>query len=675
MMSDFQSAVEYYLGKARSAANRGSATDLEEQLEHVESLLDHYSERSSPENISEPPREPSLVGEFTNFYRTVYDSSTTSPNPECVVLIHRYTWRGVFTGWNTNHGSVFSDLLSVAIDQYLHQCESEDVNEAIIEKGESNLRSIFQSTIGGVHEASTLTELRDIEFQFDELFSQTRRIVRETPKSGIVQASETILDLLSGLLLRPAQFETDIIDYRMQIRSEISQTESTESSDLDELRDNMALAARKHRLVRRFKQAIETLQFVGSAWITHLHLEGIVEDERYEEFAENIVYNNYSDSSNVAQQFLRLTENEGYWEMWDLRRRMDDSPGRVVSSGSATWGWLLDFYLLQMVRVLVETGDIESDLLEDNPIPEKDILRVRTSNVLERIDNLREEGTFRDLLSPPYDDNEIEAAIGHLHEAHERREEEAEESWKETIRDAEIPEPRKTRLRENLSTEILSNFKLRKIFDSVGWIGTVDEAPAEVEIESYVLGRPSYPKRVFVDDPYVAQNLNTSRISSQIASNATQCWIDAFDSTELSLPERTGIAEFLVDQVGTSDVMCFIVDIGDERRNIFDSEDFSYRSEEAEGELSDVATAGYLAGVPVITTGLDDAKAVVIDETAKTVYDRTGEGPLSIEVILGTEWQDRHPNAFSEDGDPELVVVVEVKYSFGTSGSGITVIR
>jgi len=328
-----------------------------------------------------------------------------------------------------------------------------------------------------------------------------------------------------------------------------------------------------------------------------------------------------------------------------------------------------------MVRVLVETGDIESDLLEDNPIPEKDILRVRTSNVLERIDKLREEGMFRDLLSPPYDDNEIEAAIGHLHEAHERREEEAEESWKETIRDAEIPEPRKTRLRENLSTEILSNFKLRKIFESVGWIGTADEAPAEVEIESYVLGRPSYPKRVFVDDPYVAQNLNTSRISSQIASNATQCWIDAFDSTELSLPERTGIAEFLVDQVGTSDVMCFIVDIGDERRNIFDSEDFSYRSEEAERELSDVATAGHLAGVPVITTGLDDAKAVVIDETSKTVYDRTGEGPLSIEVILGTEWQDRHPNAFSEGGDPELVVVVEVEYSFGTSGSGITVIR
>lgn len=674
-MSDFQSAVEYYLGKARSATNRGSVTDLEDQLEHVESVLEHYCEKSSPENISKQPRESSLVGEFTNFYRTIYDSSTTSPNPECAVLIHEFTWGGVYTGWSENHGDAFDNLLSVAIDQYLHQRESEEVNEAIIEKGESNLRALFQSTISGVDKANTLVELRDSEFQFNELFSQARRIVRETPKRGIVQASKTILDLLSGLLLRPAQFESDVLNYRMQIHSEASDTESMEPSGWNELQDNMALAARKHRLVSRYKREIETLQFVGSAWITHLHLEGVVNNERYEEFAESVIYNNYSNSSNVAEQFLQLMENEGYWETWEMHRRMDDSSGGMVSSGSASRGWLLNFYLLQMVRVIVEMGDIKSNLLDDNPIPQKDILRMRTSDVLERIDDLSQKGTFRDLLSPPYDDDKIETAIRQLYAAHERREEEAEESWKETIRNAEIPESRKISLRKSMSTEILSNFKLRKIFDSVGWIGTVDERPAEVEINSHVLGRPYYPKRVFVDDPYVAQNLNTSRISSKIASNATRRWIESFDSTDLSLPDGIDIAEFLVNQVGTSEVMCFIVDIGDDRRNIVDSDNFSYRSEEAEVELSNVATAGYLDGIPVITTNLDHAKAVVIDETKKAVYDRTGEGPLSIEVISGVEWENRHPDAVSEDDDPELFVVVEVKYSFGTSGSGITVIR
>ena len=672
MMSDFQNAVEYYLEKSKSAANRGSAKDLEEQLDHVESLLEHYSEKTSPENISDFPQDTSLIGEFTNFYRSVHDSCTTSPNPECIVLVHRHAWRGVFTGWNSNHKNVFSDLLSVAIDQYLHQTLSDRVNESVLEKTESNLRSIFQSTIGALDDAETPTDLQNIEFQFDELFTQVRRIVRDPPKNGIIEPSETILDLLSSLLLRPEGFEADLVNYNIDIRSRASQDDSTETS-LNELRDKMALSARKHRLALQFSQRIEVLRFVGSAWITHLHLEGIVSDERYDEFAENVIHEDYSNPSNIAELFLQLTGSEGYWEMWDLHRRMDDSPGQIVSSGSATWGWALEFYLLQMVRVLLETGDIESDLLDENPIPVEDILRVRTSRILEKIEQLRGKDIFQEFLSPPFSNEDIEMAVDHLYEAHEQRETEAEANWEETLRDTEIPESRKTQFRESLSTETLSSFELRKVFDSLGWIGRQDEAPDGVVIESYVLGRPSYPKRVFVDDPYVSQHLNTSQISSQIATNATQSWVDAFVSTELPLPNQSNIAEFLVEQVDTSNALCYIVDIGDERRDIVDSEHFSYRSEQGEEPLSDVAKTGYLAGTPVITTRLGEAKAIVIDESTKTVYDRLDGGPLSIEVISGEEWQQRHP--VSEDSDIELDVIVEVEYSFGVSGGGITVVQ
>lgn len=674
MMSDFQNAVEYYLEKAKSAANRGSATDLEEQLDHVESLLEHYSEKTSPDNISELPKGTSLVGEFTNFYRSVYDSCTTSPNPECLILVHRHAWRGVFTGWNRNQGKVFSDLLSVAIDQYLYQILSDRVNETVLEKTETNLRSIFQSTIGALDDANSPIDIQNIEFQFDELFTQARRIVREPPKNGIIEPSETILDLLSNLLLRPEGFEADVVDYRIEIRSRASQEDSTEAS-LNELRDKMALSARKHRLALQFRQWIEVLRFVGSAWITHLHLEGIVSDRRYDEFAENAIHEDYSDPSNIAELFLQLTGTEGYWEMWDLHRRMDESPGQIVSSGSATWGWVLEFYLLQMVRVLVETGDIESDLLDENPIPIEDILRVRTSRISEKIDQLRGEDIFQEFLSPPFSDEDIEMAVDQLYEAHEQRETEAEANWVETLRDTEIPESRKTQFRQGMSTEILSSFELRKVFDSLGWVGRQDEAPDGVEIESYVLGRPSYPKRVFVDDPYVSQHLNTSQITSQIATNATQSWVDAFDSTELSLADQSNIAKYLVEQVDTSDALCYIVDIGDERRDIVDSEEFSYRTEQGDELFSDIAVTGYLAGTPVITTRLGDAKALVIDESTKTVYDRLDGGPLSIDVISGEEWQQRHPETVPEDSDIELDVIVEVEYSFGVSGGGITVIQ
>jgi hypothetical protein len=673
-MSDFQDAVEYYLEKAKSAANRGSETGLEEQLDHVESLLEHYSEKTSPENISDFPQDTSLVGEFTNFYRTVHDSCTTSPNPDCIVLVHRYAWRGVFTGWNSNHRTVFSDLLSVAIDQYLHQTLSDRMNETVSEKTESNLRSIFQSTIGALDDAETPTDLQNIEFQFDELFTQARRIVRDLPKNGIIEPSETILDLLSDLLLRPEGFEADLVNYSIDIRSRASQDDSTEAS-LNELRDKMALSARKHRLVLQFSQRIEVLRFVGSAWITHLHLEGIVSDERYNEFAENVIHEDYSNPSNIAELFLQLTGSEGYWEMWDFHRRMDDSPGQFVSSGSATWGWALEFYLLQMVRVLVETGDIESDLLEENPIPIEDVLRVRTSRILEKIEQLRGEDIFQEFLSPPFSDEDIEMATDQLYEAHEQRETEAEANWEETLRDTDIPESRKTQFRESLSTEILSSFELRKVFDSLGWIERQDEVPDGVEIESYVLGRPSYPKRVFVDDPYVSQHLNTSQISSQIATNATQSWLDAFDSTELSLPDQSNIVEFLVGQVDTSNALCYIVDIGDERRDIVDSEHFSHRSEQGEEPLSDIAKTGYLAGTPVITTRLGEAKAIVIDKSKKTVYDRLDVGPLSIDIISGEEWRQRHPETVSEDSDIELNVIVEVMYSFGLSGRGVTVVQ
>jgi hypothetical protein len=226
-----------------------------------------------------------------------------------------------------------------------------------------------------------------------------------------------------------------------------------------------------------------------------------------------------------------------------------------------------------------------------------------------------------------------------------------------------------------LSTEILSSFELRKVFDSLGWIERQDEVPDGVEIETYVLGRPSYPKRVFVDDPYVSQHLNTSQISSQIATNATQSWLDAFDSTELSLPDQSNIVEFLVGQVDTSNALCYIVDIGDERRDIVDSEHFSHRSEQGEEPLSDIAKTGYLAGTPVITTRLGEAKAIVIDESKKTVYDRLDVGPLSIDIISGEEWRQRHPETVSEDSDIELNVIVEVMYSFGLSGRGVTVVR
>lgn len=673
-MSDFQNAVEYYLEKAKSAANRGSAIDLEEQLDHVESLLEHYSEKTAPENISDLPKGPSLVGEFTNFYRSVYDSCTTSPNPECIVLVHRHAWRGVFTGSNRNHRKVFSEFLSVAIDQYLHQTLSGEVNETVLEKTESNIRSIFQSTIGALDAANTPTDLQNIEFQFDELFTQARRIVRDPPKNGIVSPSENIFDLLSNLLLRPEGFEADLVNYSIDIRSKTSQDDSSESS-LNALRDKMALSARKHRLALQFRQRIEVLQFVGSAWITHLHLEGVVSNEQYDEFAGNVIHEDYSNPSHIAELFLQLTDREGYWETWELHRRMDESPSQTVSSGSATWDWVLEFYLLQIVRVLVETGDIESDLLEENPIPAKDILRVRTSRILEKIEQLREEDVFQEFLSPPFSDNDIDTAVAQLYEAHEQRETDAEENWEETLRNAEIPESRKTQFRESLSTEILSNFELRKAFDSLGWIGTQDEAPDDIEIESYVLGRSSYPKRVFVDDPHVSQHLNTSRISSQLASNATQSWVDAFDSTELSLPNQSNIAEFLVEQVGTSDMLCYIVDIGDERRDIVDSDEFSYRSEQGEEQLSDIAVTGYLAGTPVITTRLGDARAIVVDESTKTVYDRLDGGPLSIDVMSGEEWQQRHPETVSEDSDIELDVIVEVEYSFGVSGGGITVIQ
>jgi hypothetical protein len=281
------------------------------------------------------------------------------------------------------------------------------MNETVSEKTESNLRSIFQSTIGALDDAETPTDLQNIEFQFDELFTQARRIVRDLPKNGIIEPSETILDLLSNLLLRPEGFGADLVNYSIDIRSRASQDDSTEAS-LNELRDKMALSARKHRLVLQFSQRIEVLRFVGSAWITHLHLEGIVSDERYNEFAENVIHEDYSNPSNIAELFLQLTGSEGYWEMWDFHRRMDDSPGQFVSSGSATWGWALEFYLLQMVRVLVETGDIESDLLEENPIPIEDVLRVRTSRILEKIGQLRGEDIFQEFLSPPFSDETLE---------------------------------------------------------------------------------------------------------------------------------------------------------------------------------------------------------------------------------------------------------------------------
>jgi len=580
----------------------------------------------------------------------------------------------VFTGWNSNHRKVFNDLLSLAIDQYLNQTLSDRVNETVLENTESNLRSMFQSTVGALDDAETPTDLQNIEFQFDELFTQARRIVRDPPKNGIVEPSETILDLLSNLLLRPEGFEADLVNYSIDIGSRARQDDSNEAS-LNELRDKMVLSARKHRLALQFSRRIGILRFIGSAWITHLHLEGIVSDERYDEFAEKVIYEDYSNPSNIAELFLQLTGSEGYWEMWDLHRRMDDSPGQFVSSGSATWGWALEFYLLQMVRVLVETGDIKSALLDKNSIPVEDILRVRTSRILEKIEQLRGEDIFQEFLSPPFNDDDIEMAVDQLYEAHEQREIEAEADWEETLRDTEIPESRKTHFRESLSTEILSSFELRKVFDSLGWIRRQDEAPDGVEIGSYVLGRSSYPKRVFVDDPYVSQHLNTSQISSKIATNATQSWIDAFDSTEFSLSGQSNIAEFLVEQVDMSNVLCYIVDIGDERRDIVDSEYFSYRSEQGDEPYSDIAKTGYLAGTPVITTRLGEAKAIVIDGSIKTVYDRLDGGPLSINIISGKEWRQRHPETVSEDSDIELDVIVEVEYSFGINGGGITVVE
>ena len=673
-MSDFQSAVEYYLEKARSAADRGSEGELEEQLSHMQSLLEHYCEKSSPNNISETPIETSLTGEFTNFYRTLYHSCATSPNPDCVVLTHRYTWRGIFTARREGQGKVFSALLSVAFDQYLDQKESAPTNETVCEHTISNTRNIFQSIIGALEDAQYFVEIQDIKFQFDEFYSVTRRVVRELPKSGTVDGVEGIFNLLSNLLLNPERLEADLIEYGFEIRSETSQDSSDETS-AGELRDEMSLAARQHRTALWILEKIENLQFVGSAWITHLHLEGIVSNEQYLNYSSNVIHDKYSNTQRIAKAFLQLTNRDGYWEMWDLHRRMDASPNQMVSSGSATWGWVLEFYLLQMTRVILENENLEDSLIDENPIPMEDILRVRTSRILDVIGQLQEHDTFHELLSPPFSDDEIASAVQQLHEAHEQRRADAEASWETTIRNTEIPESRKIDFRENLSSDILSNFPLHEVFESLEWTNTQDEAPDRVEINSHVLGRLSFQKRTFIDDPYVSQHLNTSQISSQLAAKATETWLEAFGSTELSISEHTDVAESLIEHASSTSVVCFIVDIGDERRTVINSEDFSHHLDGGEELLSNVAIAGYLAEVPVITTPLRDAKAIIINDGPKTVYEQVGSNPFSINIIPGDEWQQRHPNSNTENSDPELSLIVEVEYSFGVQGDGVFVVR
>lgn len=673
-MSDLTNAIDYFSNSAKNACHRGSTGKLEDELSHVESLVDYYVNGEPISLSSKDGSVGSLESMLSDLYKVVYRSAVVSRVGECKEIVHRSVWSTFWSTWDTGHYRLLEGILDAAVSHYIHEFQTDQRNEIVEELFRSNFSTALDEHFRVVHHASTLSQLNNQRRIFSEIiFPEIRRIARDPPKSGVIEPFQTVFELLNSRRRELNYIEHDLYDYQFDINQEL-RSDDPDRGTIEELKNEMGFVARKYRLLSEIDQAVKSIQFVGSAWITHLASQGFVEVERWEIFHGDIIAPHYTKESGVAEQFLELTPGlQGYWESWELRRKMEASPGDVVAGGSGTWEWVLDFYIIQMIRLIIEAQDFEFDEKRKNPIPSNEILRLRTDTIVDRIESLRDNSVLKKFIGLHQGDEQIEEAANHLIQLHRTRETEMVEQWEQKIRAAPLDEGLIGTFQNQLPEEIFSKFTLRNIFDSNDWLRSNDELPENVELRENVLLNTFLAKRRFVDDPLVAQHIRLPRLSSQLAVRATHLWLDELAYEEVVVEDVSEIVHTLHAYSDEKDSEIIVVNSGDVRREVVESREYSVGTGDDVVSVKNEKIMGHFGDIPVITTDLGDVMAVIVERNDQAIYEKSTESPIFIEFTLGEEWAENNPETASEFEDLEEKVLLTVTYTFGSDGGNLVV--
>jgi hypothetical protein len=662
-MVNLQSSLRYLVGQAIDAAQRGDGRQLREYLTQYSEIVGEFLDQTNPDQSAKIDESAarSIVKDFRRDFQTILTHTLATTNRDCVRELLNTEGAILRRGVEEKNVLLVEEFSQVYVQNYRQIVRSGEADDYI----EDELLRSFSRPVNRIEkalaEASTSAEVERGKDIVNSLFSAYRELYWEAIASQRTH--------LFGLCW--AGFETSIGPYRPASRPVRGDDRSGVNGD-----DDQTVSERAEDLITYFRNSIDLYRFAATAWAFRVYQENDVSDAFFESLLTDFVIPKYRDNPDkIASIYFDIgLDDDRQFDDW--RRREVPPTKQSFSFGSASQGWLLDFYAFIGPLLLAEAGTLSDDEI-DFSVPAKPTVRGRIESVEKRIDEYREEGLY-DQFAQSFDSLTQEQVDTFL-ETHRDAVEESAQLEFDAIRQADADEEKQQEYKRESLNRFNDEFLLRSILKS--WDNLMrEEDSADLRTVSYL---DPVPKSQFTDVQsfHMSSRPNVRPIIGRILSD----FADESQFESRSLRDFASLPDQIADAVQDLDVSetGLVIVVPELRLGTYlDHDRFQHP---ADVDNPPITGTIYVDGVPVkmdqSVRGAGCAALIVQDITELQWQEYTVQGsPLGIEV---TEDESRIRDRLEThgiDSDIDLntgrpYVAVEYEYQYRTipeTYSGIT---
>lgn len=635
---EYPEYLGHFFDDCHDAIAQERPKQLDEQLREVEDLIRAQFDHDAPLTDSSPLWRY-VFDTYDDLYRRCVEQQSPRLGDEVVKSLY-----GISLITRTNERTeVFELCLDCFSTLFVRSCSAESdgfPSDLYFDR----ISDLQRQVLSSFSDSGNVRNLSEVSETVDKFVSTHATMWRTAVESESVDELHRLREMLSGV--------------RQFGRGEYSTYHDPEGC---RGASGIPVAMEKQRYADRHRESLRHLRGASYGWALKLYREGDVSDDFINYIFSKYVTDDFASPDDLSELYFSMcdaSEPLNYWERWNMGRALDQNSG-PVSIGTAVSTWLLDFYCTALVWSIEGEDDVDRLREQDpaeSPIVEYERVENRASDVIDRIENYRDEFPLADLLDDGPDiDTRCDALTDHLSDVVSVLEDQRQEK----IRESSVAESKISKFTESVNEKVES-VRLRSALDTVGEVKQSDTLEAG-EGGVTTPAAAQMPRRLFAD-----RELETFFNSSysQFTDRVRGDLLDELGVEEREVESADDLSESLADVVSNEDVEVIVVEHVDAMRTLENDDRGERFSNDLEGSHFS------FLDVPVLRDITEEFAAVALFADGFEYLEERSEDPVSVDVTPGEDVDHWDPDDLDDDQDVRDHVKVKLTYDANVQTEG-----